>query len=117
MQALGGISLGRKFRFEALRYALEATLTHVPQHSVLAREITKESRLADFENLDDVIDAGFLVALFAEQSDGGLDNLLAKPRLFAFPKAWDLVVLHRVYLRWRISLHRASAIPASSPWG
>src|SRR6202166_1943411 len=100
MQALRGVSLGGKFGFEVLRHAFEAELTHIPQNSVLAREIAEESRLADFENFDDVIDASFLVALFAEQSDGCFDNLLTKSRLLTFPKPWNLVDLCRY-----ISLH------------
>src|ERR1700722_8393390 len=118
MQAFGDISLGGKFRFEAFRHTFEAELTHIPQNSVLAREIAEESRLADFENFDNIIDASFLVTLFAEQSDGCVDNLLTKSRLLALPKPWDLVVvLRRVVLRWRISLHQASVIPASSRCG
>src|SRR3984957_13010410 len=124
MQAFGDISLGGKFRFEAFRHTFEAELTHIPQNSVLAREIAEESRLADFENFDNIIDASFLVTLFAEQSDGCVDNLLTKSRLLALPKPWDLVVLRRVVLRcvvlrWRVSLHQASVIviPASSRCG
>src|ERR1700722_41576 len=117
MQAFGDISLGGKFRFEAFRHTFEAELTHIPQNSVLARKIAEESRLANFENFDNIIDPSFLVTLFAEQSDGCVDNLLTKSRLLALPKPWDLVVLRWVNLRWRISLHQASVIPASSPGG
>src|SRR6516164_5346216 len=112
MQALGGIRLGGEFGFEALGYAFETTLTHIPQNSVLAREIAEESRLADFENVDDIIDPGLLVALFAEQPDGCLDNLLTKSRLLPLTKAWDLVDLRR-----RISLHWILVVPASSRYG
>src|SRR6202166_2088167 len=93
MQALRGVSLGGKFGFEVLRHAFEAELTHIPQNSVLAREIAEESRLADFENFDNIIDASFLVTLFAEQTDGGLDNLLAQPRLLALTQPRNLLDL------------------------
>jgi hypothetical protein len=58
-----------------------------PQDCILAGEITEECRLADFENLNDVIDPRVLVAAFPKQLNGSLYYFLAQPRLLALAKA------------------------------
>src|ERR1700729_436874 len=112
-QRLRGARFGGQFWFEGVRGAFEAELAHVAQNCILAWEIAEESRLADFENFDDVIDTGSLIALFAEQSYGRVDDLLTQPRLLAFAKPWELLLdLHR-----RTTLHQLSALPPSLRYG
>jgi len=69
------------------RDASEAAPANVAQNGILARKITEKSWLADFENLDDIIDAGVFVAAFAEQPKGSVDDPLAQARFLAFAKA------------------------------
>jgi hypothetical protein len=68
-------------------YTREAALADVSQNCIFAGKIPEERWLADLENLDDIINAGVLVAMFAEQSESGLNNLLAQSCLLAFAKA------------------------------
>jgi hypothetical protein len=68
-------------------YAREAALADVSQNRIFTGKIPEEGWLADVENLDDIINAGVLVAMFAEQSKSGLDNLLAQPSLLTFTQA------------------------------
>lgn len=67
--------------------AVEAAHADVIQNGILGRKITEKSGLADFEDLDNIIDSGFLVATFAEQPDGSFDDLLAQSCFLAFAKA------------------------------
>ena len=61
------------------------------KNCIFAGKITEESRLADFENLDDIVHAGVLVAALAKQLDRSLDDFLAQPHFLAFAKAGHLV--------------------------
>jgi hypothetical protein len=57
-------------------YAREAALANVSQNRVFTRKIAKEGWLADLENFDNIINAGVLVPMLAEQSKSRFDNLL-----------------------------------------
>ena len=69
----------------------EPALSDVSQYRIFTGEIPEECRLADLENVDNIVNAGVLVTLLAEKSDGSFDNLLAQSSLLAFPKAKYLV--------------------------
>jgi hypothetical protein len=71
--------------------AREAALADVSQNRIFAGKIPEEGWLADVEKLDNVVNAGVLVAMFAEQSNSGLDNLLAQPSLLTFTQAKRLL--------------------------
>src|SRR5713226_429501 len=76
-QALSCRSLTAKLKLQSFHLAYKAAPADFTQNSILGREITKEGRLADFENLDDVIDASILVAPLTEQFNSSLDDLPA----------------------------------------
>jgi hypothetical protein len=60
-----------------LHYAREAALADITQNRIFAGKIPEKGRLADLENVDDIVDPGVLVPMLAEQSKGGLDDLLS----------------------------------------
>jgi hypothetical protein len=69
---------------------LDATVAPPPdlaENRVLARKVAKECRLADFEELDNVLDPGVFVPVFAEQANRGVDNLLPQPCFLTLAKA------------------------------
>ena len=94
-EALGGGGVGCEIRFEVLLDAVETTATYFAENGVFTGEIAEEGGLADFEGLDDVFDAGVLVALFTEEANGSVDDLLAKARFLAFAKAESFASGHR----------------------
>ena len=47
------------------------------QNRILAGKIPEKGRLADLENVNDIVDPGGLVPMLAEEPKGGLDDLLA----------------------------------------
>jgi hypothetical protein len=55
----------------------ETALADVTQNRIFAGKIPEKGRLADFENVNDIVDPGGLVPMLAEQSKGSLDDLLA----------------------------------------
>jgi hypothetical protein len=64
-----------------------AASTDFPQDSVFARKVAEKRRLADFEDLHDVLDSGVLVTVLAEQANGGINDLLPQPSFLALAKA------------------------------
>jgi hypothetical protein len=65
----------------------ETALADVTQNRILAGKITEKGRLADLENVNDIVDPGGLVPMLAEQSKGSLDDLLAQSCLLTFAKS------------------------------
>jgi len=55
-------ALVEKFGFEALRYALEAAPATSRRTASLLGKYRKKVGWADFKNLDDIVDPGFLIA-------------------------------------------------------
>ena len=76
---------------EMFDYAGEAAFADISQNCVFTGKIPEEGWLADLENFDNIINAGVLVPLFAEQSKSRVDNLLAQASLLAFAQAKRLL--------------------------
>jgi hypothetical protein len=72
-------------------YTGKAALANISQNCVFTWEIPEKCWLADLKDIDNIVDAGILIALLAEKSDSSLDNLLAQSNLLAFSKAKYLV--------------------------
>jgi len=83
-QMVGGGRLARKLVFQVVGDAGETTAADFAQNGVFAWEIAEKSRLADFEGLDDVVNACFFVTALAEQADGRIDDFLAEASFLAF---------------------------------
>src|SRR5713226_5038095 len=86
-QTLRRGSLAGKLFSQVLGDAGKSSPPDFPQNRVLARKITEESRLADFEGLHDIVNARLLVPPLAEQPNRGIDDFLTETRLLAFPQA------------------------------
>ena len=65
----------------------ETALADVTQNRIFTRKIPEKSWLADLENVDYIVDSSVLVAMLAEQSKGGLNDLLPQSCLLTFAKA------------------------------
>jgi hypothetical protein len=59
-----------------LDYTGETALADITQNRIFTGKIPEKGRLADLENVNDVVDPCILVPMLAEQSKGGLDDLL-----------------------------------------
>ena len=86
-QSFRGGDVAREFRLEMLLDATVAASTDFPQDSIFARKVAKKRGLADFEDLDDVLDSGVLVTMLAEQANRGVNDLLPQPSFLALAKA------------------------------
>src|SRR2546426_7841553 len=92
-QAFPGSRFTGEFRLELLADAGVASRSYFSQNGVLAGKIAEKSRLADLQNPHNVVHPRLLIAALAEQLHGGLDDLLAKPRLLAFTEPGCLALL------------------------
>jgi hypothetical protein len=54
----------------------ETALADVTQNRIFTGKIPEKGRLADLENVNDIVDSGVLVPMLSEKSKGGLDDLL-----------------------------------------
>ena len=86
-QSFRGGDIARELRLEMLLDTTVAASTDFPQDSVFARKVAEKRRLADFEDLDDVLDPGVLVTVLAEQANRGINDLLPQPSFLALAKA------------------------------
>jgi len=86
-QALSGRRFAVQLGLEAFRLTRKRAPSHFAQHRIFARKVAEESRLADVENLDDIVDPGVVVSAFAKHPQRGFDNLLAQPGFLALPKS------------------------------
>src|SRR6266851_5201308 len=86
-QMFAGRGLAGKLVFQVLGDAGKSSPPDFAQNRVLGREIAEKSRLADFEQLHDIVNARLFVPPLAEQSDCGINVLLTKACLLAFSEA------------------------------
>jgi hypothetical protein len=83
---------GGQLGFEAFGLAGKRTPSHFAQYGIFAGEIAEKRGLANFQSLNNVVDACVLVAALAKKMQSRFHDLLAKARFLAFAKAghWPL---------------------------
>src|SRR5205807_4052147 len=90
---------------EMLLDTAETAAADLAQHAIFAWKITEKGGLADFEDLDDVLDSGILVTVLAEQANRRVNNLLTQPRFFALTEAQGFSAV------WSRDSGKASLLP------
>jgi hypothetical protein len=79
-------STARELGLQVLSDAGKPAPAHFAKDRILAREISEEGRLADVQDLNDIVNSGVLVPVPAEQADRSIDNLLPQAHLLALAK-------------------------------
>src|SRR6202140_3932037 len=85
-QALSRRRLDGQFGLQAFGLAGKRTASHFAQYRVFAGKITAECRLADFQGMNNVVDACVFIAALTKKMQCRFDDLLTKARFLTFAK-------------------------------
>src|SRR5216683_5482208 len=86
-QVFGRRGLTRKLVSQVVVDASKSSPPDLAQNCIFAWKIAKESGLANFERLHNIVDTRLFIPPLAEQSNRSIDDLLTETCFLAFPEA------------------------------